>query len=138
MNTPASGSLLYDTPLAEADGGVGAFVRSWLPALPARVLEVGCGDGKLALALAEEGWKVSAVDPAAPEGEPFIRGAIEELEPSEHEPFDAAVAVLSLHHLHDIGVALDKIHSLLNSSRSARFLILFPAHPFGLPDLKEV
>ncbi len=107
------GSFLYDTPLAEFDGGVGAFVRSWLPAAPDWVLEIGCGDGKLALALAEEGWQVRAVDPAAPEGEPFIRGTIEDLDPSEHGLFDAAVAVLSLHHLEDIGVALDRVRSLL-------------------------
>lgn len=81
MNTPKGRSLLYDTSVAEGDGGVGAFVRSWLPAPPARVLEIGCGDGELALALAEEGWRVTAVDPAAPEGEPFIRGAIEDLDP---------------------------------------------------------
>lgn len=112
MNARTNGGL-YDAPLGEADGGVGAFVRSWLPAPPARVLEIGCGDGRLALALAEEGWLVTAVDPAAPEGEPFIRGAIEDLEPSEHGLFDAAVAVLSLHHLHDLGVALDRVRSLL-------------------------
>lgn len=112
MNARTSGGL-YDTPPGEADGGVGAFVRSWLPAAPARVLEIGCGDGGLALALAGEGWRVTAVDPRAPEGEPFVRGAVEGLDPSEHEPFDAAVAVLSLHHLHDMGVALDKVRSLL-------------------------
>lgn len=112
MNARTNGGL-YSAPLVGADGGVGAFVRSWLPAVPARVLEIGCGDGKLALALAEEGWQVSAVDPAAPDGEPFIRGAIEDLDPSEHGVFDAAVAVLSLHHLADVGVALDRVRSLL-------------------------
>lgn len=114
MNARTNGGL-YDTPLGEADGGVGAFIRSWLPAPPARVLEIGCGDGRLALALAEEGWRVSAVDPRAPEGAPFIRGAVEDLDPSEHGPFDAAVAVLSLHHLEDIGVALERVRSLLAS-----------------------
>lgn len=113
MNTPKGRGLLYDTPVTEGDGGVGAFVRSWLPAPPARVLEIGCGEGELALALSEEGWRVTAVDPAAPEGDPFIRGAIEELDPSEHAPFDAAVAALSLHHLHDIQATLGKIHALL-------------------------
>ena len=112
MNARTDGGL-YDTPPGEVDGGVGAFVRSWLPAPPARVLEIGSGDGRLALALAEEGWRVTAVDPAAPEGEPFVRGAVEDLDASEHGHFDAAVAVLSLHHLHDIEAALDKVRLLL-------------------------
>ena len=130
MNARTNGDL-YDTPLGEADGGVGAFVRSWLPAPPARVLEIGSGDGRLALALAEEGWRVTAVDPAAPEGEPFVRGAVEDLDPSEHGPFDAAVAVLSLHHLHDMGAALDKIRSLLRPGA------VFVVDDFGKEELED-
>ncbi len=102
-----------------------------MPAPPARVLEIGCGDGKLALALAEEGWRVTAVDPRAPEGEPFVRGAVEDLDPSEHGPFDAAVAVLSLHHLHDVGVALDKIRSLLRPGA------VFIVDDFGKKELED-
>ena len=130
MNARTNGGL-YDVPLGEADGGVGAFVRTWLPAPPARVLEIGCGDGRLALALAEEGWRVNAVDPAAPEGKPFIRGAVEDLDPSEHGPFDAAVAVLSLHHLHDLGAALDKVRSLL--APGAVFIV----DEFGKEELED-
>jgi SAM-dependent methyltransferase len=96
------------------------------------VLEIGCGDGRLALALAEEGWRVSAVDPAAPEGDPFIRGAVEDLDPSEFGPFDAAVAVLSLHHLHDLEAALDKVHSLL--APGAVFIV----DEFGKEEFEDV
>ncbi|QIN83087.1 methyltransferase domain-containing protein [Rubrobacter tropicus] len=130
MNARTNGGP-YDFPLGEADGGVGAFVRSRLPAPPARVLEVGCGDGRLALALAEEGWRMTAVDPAAPGGGPFIRGAVEDLDPSEHGPFDAAVAVLSLHHLHDLGAALGKVRSLL--APGAVFIV----DEFGKEELED-
>jgi SAM-dependent methyltransferase len=77
------------------------------------VLEVGSGTGELALSLSAGGWRVTAVDPRAPEGGPFIRAAVEELDAADHEPFDAAIAVLSLHHAGDIGSVLDSVRSLL-------------------------
>ena len=74
------------------------------------MLEVGCGKGELALALAEAGYDVLAIDPEAPVGEIFRRTTIEELD--EPGPFDAVVASLSLHHVHDLGGALDKLRRL--------------------------
>jgi SAM-dependent methyltransferase len=71
------------------------------------VLEVGCGDGALARRLVADGYEVVAVDPEAPDGRIFRRTTIEAFE--EPRPFDAVVASLSLHHVHDLGAVLDKL-----------------------------
>jgi SAM-dependent methyltransferase len=86
------------------------FVLAELPRPPARVLEVGCGDGELARALAAAGYEILAVDPHAPEGEIFERTTIEELR--DPGPFDAVVASRSLHHVEDLDRALAKIARL--------------------------
>jgi SAM-dependent methyltransferase len=96
-----------------------SIARRELPPTPARILEVGCGGGALALSLAADGYDVVAVDPKAPEGAIFRRTTIEEL--GDEGPFDAAVASLSLHHMHDLDVALDKVRSLLRPA--APFLV---------------
>lgn len=88
-----------------------AFVSAHLPPAPVNVLEVGCGAGELARALVAAGYAVTAIDPDAPEGPPFLRVTLEEL--SDTGPFDAVVAARSLHHLHDLASALDRICGLL-------------------------
>ena len=77
----------------------------------ARVLEVGCGAGDLARALAAAGHSVTAIDPDAPEGALFRKVSLEEFE--EAGPFDAVVASRSLHHVPDLDAAVEKIDSLL-------------------------
>ena len=86
------------------------FVLAHLPS-GARVLEVGCGQGKLALALAAAGHEVTAIDPEAPAGRIFRRVRLEDFETSGR--FDAAVASRSLHHVNDLSVGLDKLCRLL-------------------------
>ena len=88
-----------------------ALATRELPRPPARVLEVGCGKGELARALAADGYDVLAIDPHAPEGLIFRRTTLEELR--DEGPFAAALASLALHHVDDLAVALDKLHSLL-------------------------
>jgi SAM-dependent methyltransferase len=85
------------------------FVLSQLPPT-GRVLEVGCGSGELARALDAAGYDVLAIDPEAPEGEIFQRVRLEELD--DAGPFDASVASRSLHHIEDLGAALDTISAL--------------------------
>jgi SAM-dependent methyltransferase len=82
-----------------------------LPPAPARVLEVGCGEGRLARSMAAAGHGVVAIDPDAPPGPLFEPVSIEEFVASE--PFDAAVATLSLHHIADLDAAMAKIAGLL-------------------------
>jgi len=90
--------------------GFADFVSSQLARTPSRVLEIGCGDGQAALALAASGHEVSAIDPLAPDGPIFERVTFEEFVPTGH--FDAVVASRSLHHIHDLGLAVDKIAQL--------------------------
>jgi SAM-dependent methyltransferase len=87
------------------------FVTSHLPGRPSRVLEVGCGSGELARALASCGHNITAIDPEAPEGPMFHKTSLEEFRVGG--PFDAVVASRSLHHIPDLAGGLDKIRSLL-------------------------
>lgn len=89
------------------------FVLGQIGDPPTRVLEVGCGEGELARTLARAGHFVTAIDPRAPEGAIFRRVRIEEF--SDPGPFDCVVAILSLHHVQDLGKVLDKIANLLRT-----------------------
>lgn len=72
-----------------------AFVRASLPKPPTRVLEIGAGKGELARELRNAGYEVTAIDPAA---EPD--SGVEPMPLLEARgTFDAAVAVVSLHHV---------------------------------------
>jgi SAM-dependent methyltransferase len=98
-------------PEAEYQRRVVAFVREQLPPPPASVLEVGCGDGDLARELDAAGYDVVAIDPEAPSGPIFRAVKLEDFDGSG--PYDGVVASLSLHHIHDLGAAVDKIATLL-------------------------
>jgi SAM-dependent methyltransferase len=87
------------------------YARANLPAAPARVLEVGAGDGALARALATAGYEVLAIDPA-PAGADVRAASLHELaEPAAS--FDAAVAITSLHHIEPLEASLGHLAQLL-------------------------
>ena len=88
------------------------FIQSELPRPPARVLEVGCGSGELATALAEGGYDVLAIDPEAQDGPLFRRMRVEDIDATD--AFDAVIGQLSLHHVADLAVALDKVVDVLS------------------------
>ncbi len=95
-----------------------AFVRAALPPAPARVLEVGAGDGELAGVLTAAGYDVTAIDPA---GEPpVLPVALEELD-APARSFDAAVAMVSLHHVMPLGGSLRRLSEVLR--HGARFVV---------------
>jgi SAM-dependent methyltransferase len=85
------------------------FVRANLPPAPARVLEVGAGEGELARSLAASGYDVTAIDPRS-EASNVRPVALLEL---AAEPFDGAVAVVSLHHVEPLEESCGRLASLL-------------------------
>lgn len=89
------------------------FAGRWLPRPPARLLDVGCGDGSATRLLSAQGYSTLGLDPAAPDEPGFRRGRLEDLDPGEG--FDAAVAVRSLHHLHELARAVDALADALVS-----------------------
>jgi SAM-dependent methyltransferase len=85
-------------------------VRSHLPAPPAVVVEIGCGShGGFVPRLADTGYQPLGIDPEAPEGPLFRRGAFERSDLPD--PVDAMVACTSLHHVADPAEVVDKIAS---------------------------
>lgn len=82
-------------------------VRDALPAPPAQVVELGCGTlgGHVPL-LREAGYDALGVDPEAPDGPEYRRGAFERLEDPPREAA-AIVASASLHHVEDPRQVLD-------------------------------
>ena len=87
-----------------------AFVRAALPAPPARVLEIGAGDGELAEQLRDAGYDVTAIDPAAADG-----GAVQPVALLDVAgTFDAALAVVSLHHVEPLEESCAHLATLMH------------------------
>jgi SAM-dependent methyltransferase len=97
-------------------------VEEWmlanLPPAPARVLEIGAGDGSLAASLAARAYEVTAIDPSSevPDVAP-----VPLMDFASDEQFDAAVAVVSLHHVEPLDESLAHLAELLRPG--ARLLV---------------
>jgi SAM-dependent methyltransferase len=96
---------------------VWAVIRDRLPAMPAVVLEIGCGPlGGFVPMLRTAGYDAVGVDPQAPDGPWYHRIEFEEFRPPE--PARAVVACTSLHHTTDVGAVLDLARSALTGGGS--------------------
>lgn len=87
------------------------WVRSGLPPAPARLLEVGAGEGELAAALRADGYDVRAIDPGG-EADGVEQVALLDIDAADGE-FDAAIAMLSLHHVDPLPESLARLVAVL-------------------------
>jgi len=108
------------------------FLERHLPQAPSRVLEVGCGNGDVSIALASRGYDVTGLDAALPEsatlhptataappGQPrWVEADFLFFE--EEESYDAVLFTRSLHHMVPVGKALSRAAALLRPG--GRFL----------------
>ena len=101
--------MTHDLPTCETL----AFLERVLPPAPARILEVGAGDGAVSLALAGRGHDVTALDegletPAAP-GANRVRWLERDfLHFEEEHAFDVVLFTRSLHHMAPLNGAFDR------------------------------
>jgi len=104
------------------------FLERHLPSPPSRVLEVGCGDGEVARALAARGYDVTGLDadlaipsPTTAADDARVRWIEADfLFYEEAEPYDAVLFTRSLHHMAPVAKALNRAAALLRPG--GRFL----------------
>lgn len=92
--------------------------RRVLPPAPARIVEMGAGDGLLAAALVARGYDVLAVDDNQEMVDATLERGVDALctdavRFSAVEPFDAVLFTRSLHHMTPLDAALDRAHEAL-------------------------
>lgn len=90
-------------------------VRSNVPPPPARIVDIGCGPhGGFVPMLRDAGFDAIGIDPAAPDAPHYQRVEFERA--GLPEPFDAAVASTSLHHVRDPAEVIDTLVASLTTS----------------------
>ena len=108
-------AALYD-PVADRKDNPVALLEPWLPSANARILDIGCGSGKLLQVFARHGYQhLHGVDPGYPENEcaemDLRRASIHSL-PFE-EPFDLVVSTHVLEHLWDVRAAVSALTAVV-------------------------
>jgi SAM-dependent methyltransferase len=97
-----------------------AFVQAHVPPAPARLLEVGCGDGALAARLQACGYKVVAIDSSADAVARARSLGVDAQQASwpdfDDSPFDAVLFTRSLHHIHPLDRAVARARQLLRGT----------------------
>lgn len=101
------------------------FLERFLPKREARILEVGCGEGDLARALADRGHSVTALDKSAEMVQAARRKGLRAVEGDfllyHDSPFEVLIFSRSLHHIHPLDEALDRARALLAPGGLALF-----------------
>lgn len=99
-----------------------------------RIVDVGCGDGQIARALAEGGSSVLGVDPTALHvdtarerggGPTYELGTADKI-PADDGSFDAAVACLVFEHIDDLDAAIAEVARVLRSGGRFAFFLNHP------------
>lgn len=94
-----------------------SWVRQFLSPPPARLLDVGCGRGDLAVRLSASGYEVTALDHSAAAVESARAAGLPAVEADflhyEDAPFDAVIFSRSLHHLHPLRDAVVRASALM-------------------------
>lgn len=116
---PAAGQV--QTPAAIPLEETLRFLKRALPPAPLRILEVGAGDGSIAIELARAGYDVTGIDDSS--GKPAAAGAervrwieADFLHYEEEQPFGAVIFTRSLHHMASAEAAIARASDRLNSS----------------------
>lgn len=112
-----------------------AFVLDNLPEGQSRILEVGCGSGRLAGRLSAFGHELVAID-SSPESVEAARrlevnARLAVFPDFEDEPFDVVLFTRSLHHIHPLDSAVEQARRLLNPKG------LLLAEDFAFSDVEE-
>jgi len=114
-------SVASDVPTAETL----AFVSAHAPPAPARILEVGCGDGALASRLQGMGHQVVGLDASADAVAQARRRGLDarvaRWPDFEETPFDVVVFTRSLHHIDPLPQAVGQAKKLLK--RAGKVLV---------------
>lgn len=119
--------------------------RKLLPPPPAKVLDVGCGEGRLPRDMKAWGYDVIAVDASAtligyareadPAGEYLVADAADL--PFEDSSFDLVTAFMTLHDIEDAETAVREAARVLRAGGSLCLAVIHPFASSGLFESRE-